>query len=317
MHALIMRSIVSACIFSLAACQTPQPAIEKSSTGSGSSTALMAVDYRFRSSVNAREYRLSVILPPGYNPTGTSRHGVFYVLDGVGPNYDDLVQISRVLRDQTPGIIWVGVGPGEDLTWEASRSADMTPTNRPSYDDTTIRSVSKEAEEAGAPLDEAALAALPLSGGAPAFLEVFETEIIPLIDTTYRTSGDRALGGHSFGGLFAGFVLLEQPDLFNRYLISSPSFWWDEYMMVKLGAAFAERGADAPARVFMSVGAKETEDMLRSKREFESALLSRDYESLRIQTIEIEGEDHMSAVFPAFMRGVAFIFENEPSPRNR
>lgn len=309
----LRTTIAAAGLLSVAACQaipwTGEVAPAAGSGGSG--VELMTTDHRFRSSVNEREYRLSVILPPGYRANGARRHSVFYVIDGVGPNYGDLVQVSRALRAQTPDVIWVGVGPGEDATWNASRSADLTPTNRPPFDETTLRSASRDAEEAGEPLDEAALAALPRSGGAQAFLDVFESEIIPLIETMYRVNGDRAIGGHSFGGLFAGFALLERPYLFDRYLISSPSFWWDDYLMVARGTAFAEGGGDLSARVFMSVGSVESEDMLRSKREFESGLLSREYDGLEIQTAEIEGADHMSAVFPAFAQGVAFIYASE------
>jgi predicted alpha/beta superfamily hydrolase len=65
------------------------------------------------------------------------------------------------------------------------------------------------------------------SGGAPAFLRVLREEILPFVEETYRTSEDRGIAGHSFGGLFAAWMLLEAPDLFRRYGLNSPSLWWE------------------------------------------------------------------------------------------
>ena len=40
---------------------------------------------------------------------------------------------------------------------------------------------------------------------------------------------DRVLVGASLSGLAATHTLLTQPGLFNRYLIVSPSLWWDDW----------------------------------------------------------------------------------------
>ncbi|MGD2132370.1 MAG: alpha/beta hydrolase-fold protein [Maricaulaceae bacterium] len=303
--------IGAAAVAVLGACETLPGATSEVETAAAPSAEVLTADYRFRSAVNDREYRVSVILPPGYDVNGTSRHGVFYVYDGVGKNYEDFTQVSSLLGPQTPDVIWVGVGPGSDLTWDAARAADMTPTPLPGFDADTFQYIAQAAEEAGAPLSEQELAALPRSGDAAAFLSVLSEEIIPLIESAYRTNGDRTLGGHSFGGLFAGFVLLEQPELFDRYLISSPSFWWDDYMMIEREARVAEANDDLAARVFMSVGGAENEGMLRSKREFEAGLRARGYDSLVIETAEFDGADHMGAVIPAFMNGVPFLYAEE------
>ena len=61
-------------------------------------------------------------------------------------------------------------------------------------------------------------------GGAPAFLDFLEHELIPFIDHTYRTNpSDRGLLGHSMGGEFALYALEQRPGLFQRIVAASPA----------------------------------------------------------------------------------------------
>ena len=67
-------------------------------------------------------------------------------------------------------------------------------------------------------------------GGADAFLKVFKDELIPFVEDHFEVSNsDRVLIGNSLSGLAALHSLLTHPNLFNRYLIISPSLWWDDW----------------------------------------------------------------------------------------
>ena len=55
------------------------------------------------------------------------------------------------------------------------------------------------------------------------YIEFIETELIPHVDTKYRTAPFRALFGASNSGFFTVYTLLNKPLLFNAYLASSPS----------------------------------------------------------------------------------------------
>src|ERR1700730_10304897 len=70
------------------------------------------------------------------------------------------------------------------------------------------------------------------SGGAAAFLDFLEYELIPFVDRTYRTiPSDRGLLGHSHGGLFAIYALEQQPALFQRIVAASPALSWDNRLL--------------------------------------------------------------------------------------
>jgi len=60
----------------------------------------------------------------------------------------------------------------------------------------------------------------PLAGGADNFKKFMQEELVPFIDSNYRTvKNDRTIAGLSFGGLFAAYVLFAEPSLFQRYIL--------------------------------------------------------------------------------------------------
>lgn len=69
--------------------------------------------------------------------------------------------------------------------------------------------------------------AFAAGGGAADFYDFLRYKVRPYIHRQLTTDPDRQiLAGHSFGGLFALYVLLNHPDAFDNYVIGSPSLWW-------------------------------------------------------------------------------------------
>lgn len=64
-------------------------------------------------------------------------------------------------------------------------------------------------------------------GGAKNFKDFLMKELIPRIETDYRTNDFRILSGHSAAGQFVLYTLTDQPSLFNAYFAISPSLDWD------------------------------------------------------------------------------------------
>ena len=65
-----------------------------------------------------------------------------------------------------------------------------------------------------------------------------EKELQPYIETKYKTNNDKTIIGQSLGGLFATEVLLKKPTLFNKYIIISPSLWWDNGSLLNQNSNF-------------------------------------------------------------------------------
>jgi len=59
-----------------------------------------------------------------------------------------------------------------------------------------------------------------------AYLDFLETELIPHVESTYRTAPFSMLFGASNSGWFSTYALLKKPELFNSYMASSPMIGW-------------------------------------------------------------------------------------------
>lgn len=246
--------------------------------------------YDVTSTVNGRTYRLYVAPPDGYVAGDTTRYPTVYLLDGhfafpAAVAARSYMGIFRELKD----VIIVGIGDGEYAfrTWFANRWRDYTPSADPAAD-------SSFARQFKIPV------AMVRSGGGPAFLDVLRKDVIPFVDSAYRTTGDRGLSGHSLGGLFTAWALFTAPDLFQRYGINSPSLWWHGSEMFAAESTFAKTHGALPAHVLLTVGAKEGASMVPPMERFAKLLGSRGYRGLVMDTVVFEGETHTS-VGPAMM----------------
>lgn len=66
------------------------------------------------------------------------------------------------------------------------------------------------------------------SGGAEAFLDFIEQDVLAFISAHYPVDARwRTVFGHSLGGYFTLWAMTQRPDLFNCYAAISPSLWWD------------------------------------------------------------------------------------------
>jgi predicted alpha/beta superfamily hydrolase len=128
-------------------------------------------------------------------------------------------------------------------------------------------------------------------GEAPLFLRVLSEEILPFIDRTYRTTHDRGLFGFSAGGYFATYVLFTAPDLFDRYGIASPVYWWDDYAIFRQEQMFARTHATLPKQIVITAGSEESlaiGDIYRMS----TALWDGPTEGLRLTTEVVPGSHY-------------------------
>lgn len=141
-----------------------------------------------------------------------------------------------------------------------------------------------------------------LSGGGPAFLDVIADEIIPYVEASYPvTPAHRGLVGHSYGGLFASYVLLHRPDLFDRYLIVSPSYWYDTDYIFRLEAE-PRPPLSRPTQAYFSVGSWEEQPenghaMVSDLERLTDLLSAREDPNLELKA-DVEDDQTHASIFP-------------------
>ena len=145
------------------------------------------------------EHNFNVYLPIGYYES-TDKYPVLYIIESVYHFTKALNAVHGLskLSPQIPEMIIVGLNTSD-------RWRDLTPSHTENW--------------MGYPI--------PQSGNGKNYLSFIEKEIVPLIDTSYRTQPFRVVFGHSLGGLFSLYSLAESPDLFNGFIASSPNLEYD------------------------------------------------------------------------------------------
>ncbi len=246
---------------------------------------------RLRSTVGDIGYKLYVSLPRQYRTSGED-YGVLYLLDA-----DYSFAIARNVvehlsdRGDVQRLIIVGIAYDGPPAYRLNRTRDYTPSHVP-------KGGYGSAYQA-------------VSGGGPLFRQFMADDLIPFMEREYRTTSERVLVGHSYGGLFAIWVALTAPDLFDGYVIVSPSLWYDDGMIFGEEQRLAEGRDDWPLRLYLGVGSREINrqhDMVADLQRLASRLKGRGYPGLRLRS-EVAADETHNSMFPrAFSNGLRFVF---------
>jgi predicted alpha/beta superfamily hydrolase len=255
--------------------------------------------------------RISVSTPPS-----GAAVPVLYALDPF-ITLDMVIGLSRLFGSfsggQIPRVLVVGVGyptidPGLVM---GLRARDLTPTPQGFPPEFPIRP--------------------PYGfGGAEAFLRCLLEEVIPGIESRYDVHPqDRTLIGYSFSGLFGLYTLFHKPESFARYLLVSPSFWWDREIVFAYEQAWADQHPDLPAHVFMCTGEGEEQrghgwlnefipdDVLMTFRQvtnlhrLSERLEGRGYPGLTFASAVLPGEYHLTLFPVGLSQGLRSLFPSD------
>jgi len=154
---------------------------------------------KMNSGILNEERELIIYTPASYDLSNQD-YPVLYLLDGEA-HFHHATGIVQFLSSQglMPEMIVVSVV-------NTDRNKDFTPTK---------------------------LSQRPSSGGADKFMDFFQKELFPMMDSKYRISDYRILMGHSLGGAFATYALLERPSMFSSYISISPYLMYDNNYLIR------------------------------------------------------------------------------------
>lgn len=253
---------------------------------SGSAVAIPRTErQRLTSSIDGQEYVLYVSLPATYSDASRT-FPVLYLLDAQW-DFPMVVGLVESLSDDgfVPPLIIVGITwGGAQPDYSHLRFKDLTPTNS---------------------------SRIPQSGNGPNFLRFLKNELVPFVDSSYRTTRtERALMGNSLGGLFALYALFTEPALFNRYIVSSPTLGFGNGVKT-YEAEYAAQHSQLPIRLFIDVGELEGPHITQVQ-DLASVLRARKYQGLELETLVVKGTGHSSNKPEGFVRGLQAVFAPRP-----
>jgi predicted alpha/beta superfamily hydrolase len=226
--------------------------------------------WQFHSQVIGEDYTIYINVPSGYDTSKTS-YPVLFMTDGdwnMNMAVDCFSMLEQDYYTNTPIIVGIGYGNRRNM-----RTRDLEPKT-----------------------------------GGPKFLSFIETELMPFVKNKYCTSGDNALFGYSYGGVFASYALFEHPGLFNTILIGAPGNSGGELpLLVSSAQKYFKRHADLKCNVFAGVGSYEPEKADNIKK-FAAYLQTKNYKSLNYKTLIVPNVAHGAGLAPVMQNAMKFAY---------
>jgi len=245
-------------------------------------------------SEEGHEYELLVRLPPNYN--NQNNYKVLYYLDGWW--LSELVNGSYRLLDLTQNmeeVILVGISiEGDEAAWHIQRNRDYTPST---YDKEKMRFSMKGGTYE---LNE------ETTGGGEDFIEFLKGVVFHEIESIYNVDKEnRGILGHSFGGLFAYYCLVQYPNLFNNYILISPAIWWNKSELL---TDDIKSKIDAEANIYVVMGELENNMLKRPIEELKEELTKRENEENILEFREYNEMDHHSILPIGIYEGMQILY---------
>ncbi|MEE3999440.1 alpha/beta hydrolase-fold protein [Tenacibaculum sp. FZY0031] len=236
---------------------------------------------QIKSTILKENRTLNIYFPASYDIDKSKKYPVIYLLDG--SKDEDFIHIAGIVQfgsfpwiNMLPETIVVGIG-------NVDRKRDFT---YPS----TLEIDQKE---------------FPSSGKSKEFIQFLQKELLPFIDANYRTTNNKTLIGQSLGGLLATEVLFKTPNLFNNYIIVSPSLWWDAEKLL----TFVPAKYNTKKHIYIAVG-KEGPVMERTARELYDKLLHKAADNSKIYFDFLEDKTHGDALHEAVYNAFGSIYKS-------
>lgn len=184
---------------------------------------------------------INIYLPRDYKENDTTRYPVIYVIDG--GIQEDFIHLSGLVQYNTQP--WVNRMPKSIVVGieNTNRQRDFT---FPVADLGFLKKVGFKKES------------IPQYGGSANYIAFIGLELQPFINQHFKTNSDRTLIGESLGGLLATEVYAKHRQLFNNYIIISPSLWWGNEALLQ---EMATTKADSSSHTRVYIGAPNKDEM--------------------------------------------------------
>jgi predicted alpha/beta superfamily hydrolase len=231
------------------------------------------------SKILGEERAIFVAVPDSYARTAR-RYPVLYLTDAETQFEHTTATAAFLARNGfMPEVIVVGVQ-------NTDRTRDLSPTRDPQF---------------------------PTSGGADRFLEFLETELVPFVESGFRTAPFRVFAGHSAGGNFAFHAMRVRPELFQAVVAVSPWLVWDNRKELALLTPFL-RGDGVKTRALFFTSGDEGPEMRDVLAQVASALRGTASKGLRWASANFPDENHGSVVLPSHYAALRMIFDGWSIP---
>lgn len=187
---------------------------------------------KFQSKALNQEREILIYTSTDYDWRVNEYFNVIYVLDCHSREFFDYTSsIISFLTDNTKSFIVIGITSPYNEKLDYARNNDLLPVLE------TEKSIDRYGK---------------YSGNADNFFDFVSTEIVPFVDSNYRTLNNRILIGHSLSASFVLYSFTQKPDLFNNYIAISPNLAYDDHKLANTLVNFDYSKINRPTFLYLS-----------------------------------------------------------------
>jgi predicted alpha/beta superfamily hydrolase len=238
--------------------------------------------YQFNSKILKENRTLNIYTPEGYHNDSAKTYPVIYLLDGsINEDFIHTVGVVQFLTmiGSMPESIIVGIA-------NVDRRRDFTfPT--------TIEKDKKD---------------FPTTGSSAKFIDFIAGELQPFIAEKFKVNGVKTIIGQSLGGLLATEILIKRGNLFNNYIIVSPSLWWDNQSLLTKTVETVNAQQLKDVKVCIMVG-EEGKIMVEDAKSLGETLSK--IKALRVNFEFLEKEDHLTILHHAVYQSLLKLYKKD------
>ncbi|MBK1438618.1 alpha/beta hydrolase [Parapedobacter sp. ISTM3] len=247
----------------------------------------IAQSVELHSKVVGDTFTISIQTPKEYTTEPDKHYPIALLIDG-DFYFPTLAPLMRQyeMTGLLPPIILVGIGYGDFQKMDALRMRDL------------LYPQSLETDELDAP------------GGGLDFYRFITDELLPYLEADLRVdTTQRTLLGHSFGGYFALFALLQQTQMghqiFSNIVSASPSLWYNDFYLYQLPEELASAHPREKLNVIITAGGLENEEWTLSPLQKLTVLFNhQSVPNLYLNAFIYNFLDHMDTGQLSFMKGL-------------
>lgn len=232
------------------------------------------------SKVFNEQRKIKIALPDEYYDKPDNRYMVAYLFDAQSEDFFNFYTATiRYLSAQgyIQPMMVVGIASG-------NRQYEFTPT----------------------PQTPAGVKYFQKSGGAALLAEHLGSEVLPIVAKKYRTIPYNIALGHSLGGTFVTYCLLNNPKLFNAAIAISPNYQFDNLQLVHKFDSLATKEKLGHKFFYLAHGNGDNyEDNFKiGSGKIDSLLVQKNIPGLRWEYKNMDNHSHGTTPMEGFFKGL-------------
>jgi len=148
---------------------------------------------------------------------------------------------------------------------------------------------------------------MPHYGKSANYIAFLADELQPYIRQAFKGTGTQTIIGESLAGLLSAEILLKRPQLFDNYILISPSLWWGRESLLQDAKRLSANRKDSLKRIYIGAPSKkEDRRMYQDAKQLAKLLQQNPYSEVHFDYLP--QETHATALHQAVYNAFKLLY---------